>query len=156
MKTRLAHVSITAKDLSRLEAFYRNALGFVTDRPEKNFSGEWLERGTGVPGASITRVHLGLPGGGEEGPLLEIIEYGEHAPDNAPPAADRTGLRHIAFETGSVGELNGLYHLVLEHGEGKLGNIASREIEGMGVVTFAYMTDPEGNIIELQCWDVWA
>jgi len=146
-------VSITATDLPRLEAFYRNALGFVHARPERSFSGEWLERGTGVPGASITRVHLRLPGDGEEAPRLEIIEYGEHAPDNRPPAADRRGLRHIAFETGSVGELNNLYHLVLEHGGGRLGTISSREIEGMGIVTFVYMTDPEGNIIELQCRD---
>ncbi|MFI5323515.1 MAG: VOC family protein [Thermodesulfobacteriota bacterium] len=85
--------------------------------------------------------------------MLEIIEYGDHSPDDAPPAANRNGLRHIAFETGSVKELHDLRDLVLEHGGGRLGSIASREIESIGVVTFVYMTDPEGNIIELQCWD---
>jgi len=153
MKIRLAHVSITATDLLRLSAFYTSTFGFVSARDQKSFSGEWLERGTGVPGASITRVHLGLPGGGEEAPLLEIIEYVEPAPDNAQPAANRAGLRHIAFETGSVEELRDFYDLVLEHGGGSLGSIASQEIEGMSTVTFVYMTDPEGNIIELQCWE---
>jgi catechol 2,3-dioxygenase-like lactoylglutathione lyase family enzyme len=153
MKIRLAHVSITATDLTRLANFYGNALGFVPARSQKSFSGEWLERGMGVPGASITRVHLGLPGGGEEALLLEIIEYAEPAPDNAPPAANRAGLRHIALETGSVEELRELYDLVLEHGGGSLGSITSQEVEGLGTVTFVYMTDPEGNIIELQCWE---
>ncbi|HKQ33405.1 MAG TPA: VOC family protein, partial [Thermodesulfobacteriota bacterium] len=67
MKTRLAHVSITAKDLDRLVEFYRRALGFTEARPEMSFSGAWLEKGTGVAGASIKRVHLRLPGSSADG-----------------------------------------------------------------------------------------
>lgn len=153
MKIRLAHVSITAIDLTRLSAFYKDTFGFVPVRARKSFSGKWLERGTGVPGAAISRVHLGLPRGGEESPLLEIIEYEEHVRDSVPHAANRVGLRHVAFETGDAMELHSLHDLVLEHGGGSLGSISSQEIEGLGVVTFVYMNDPEGNIIELQCWD---
>lgn len=152
MKIRLAHVSITAGNLKTLAAFYENALGFVPARAEMSFSGEWLAKGTGVPGAAIKRIHLRLPGAGGEGPLLEIIEYAEPGEENTPPAANRTGLSHIAFETESVKELQTRYDLVLEHGGGGLGGITEKEIEGLGVVTFVYMTDPEGNIVELVNW----
>lgn len=150
MKIRLAHVSITAKDLTRLRDFYEKALGFVEARPERGFSGEWLGKGTGIPGAEIKRVHLRLPGG--DGAHLEIIEYAGAAEDSAPPAADRTGLRHVAFETESPEELARLRKLVLDHGGGELGEISEKEIDGLGTVTFVYMTDPEGNIIELLNW----
>jgi catechol 2,3-dioxygenase-like lactoylglutathione lyase family enzyme len=33
-----------------------------------------------------------------------------------------------------------------------LSAVTEREIEGIGVVTFVYARDPEGNLIELQCW----
>ena len=41
---------------------------------------------------------------------------------------------------------------VLNHGGSKLGDITSSEVEGVGLLTFVYLTDPEGNIIELQAW----
>lgn len=152
MSIKFAHVSVTARDLEKLTAFYINALGCTHALPEKGFSGEWLEKGTGVPGAEFRRVHLRLPGAGEDGPLLEIIEYSEPQDDSAPPAANRTGLRHIAFEIETSEELRERYHLVLENGGHKLGEITERGIEGLGTVTFVYMTDPEGNIVELVCW----
>lgn len=152
MKTRLAHVSITVKDLDRLREFYGKALGFTEARPERSFSGAWLEKGTGVPGASIRRVHLRLPGSSPDGALLELIEYSASIGDDTPPAANRAGLRHIAIETGSAGELARLQDLVIEHGGSGLGDISENHIDGLGTVTFVYMTDPEGNIVELLNW----
>jgi catechol 2,3-dioxygenase-like lactoylglutathione lyase family enzyme len=152
MRIRLAHVSITAKDLSRLRAFYENALGLIEARPEREFSGKWLEKGTGVPGAEIRRVHLGLPDAEPGGALLEIIEYAGRAGESVPPAANAHGLRHVAFEVESPEELARIHELVLENGGGRLGEISEKEIDGLGAVTFVYMTDPEGNIIELLNW----
>jgi catechol 2,3-dioxygenase-like lactoylglutathione lyase family enzyme len=152
MKTRLAHVSITAKDLDRLAEFYRKALGFTEARPERSFSGAWLEKGTGVPGASIKRVHLRLPGSSPDGALLELIEYSASIGDDTPPAANRAGLRHIAIEADSAEELARLHDLVIEHGGSGLGDISENHIDGLGTVTFVYMTDPEGNIVELLNW----
>ena len=34
----------------------------------------------------------------------------------------------------------------------ELGKIVSAPIPGAGTITFVYVTDPEGNIIELQHW----
>ena len=152
MKIRLAHVSITSKNLTRLRDFYERALGFVVSRPERGFSGDWLGKGTGVPGAEIRRVHLRLPGAGVDGALLEIIEYAGVIEDSAPPAADRAGLRHVAVETESAEELVRLRDLIIGNGGGDLGEITEKEIDGLGTVTFVYMTDPEGNIIELLNW----
>jgi len=152
MKIRLAHVSITARDLTRLRRFYEKALGFVVSRPGRGFSGDWLGKGTGVPGAEIKRVHLRLPGEGVDGTQLEIIEYADTVLEDTPPAADHPGLRHLAFEVESPEELAGLRKLVLDNGGGELGKISEKEIEGLGTVMFVYMTDPEGNIIELLNW----
>jgi predicted enzyme related to lactoylglutathione lyase len=41
---------------------------------------------------------------------------------------------------------------VLAAGGGTVGEVVSREIPGAGAITFAYVTDPEGNVIELQTW----
>lgn len=152
MKIRLAHVSITAKDMTGLREFYEKALGFVVSRPERGFSGDWLGKGTGVPGAGIKRVHLRLPDAGEGGAHLELIEYSGATQDTSPPAADRAGLRHVAFETGSAEELARLRDRIIGNGGGDLGEISEKEIDGLGTVTFVYMTDPEGNIIELLNW----
>jgi predicted enzyme related to lactoylglutathione lyase len=41
---------------------------------------------------------------------------------------------------------------VLAAGGGSLGQIVTLQVPAVGSVTFAYVTDPEGNIIELQHW----
>jgi hypothetical protein len=42
---------------------------------------------------------------------------------------------------------------VVSHGGGLVGEVASAEVPGVGLLTFVYAADPEGNIIELQAWD---
>jgi len=38
------------------------------------------------------------------------------------------------------------------NGGSALGDLTEREIAGAGQLTFRYVADPEGNIIELQRW----
>ena len=47
--------------------FYEQALGCVRLDPERELSGDWLSRGTGVPGARIVGAHYRMPGGGPSG-----------------------------------------------------------------------------------------
>ena len=54
--------------------------------------------------------------------------------------------RIIAFEVDDVHKAT---QEVLQHGGTKVGEITSAEIEGVGLLTFIYLTDPEGNIIEI-------
>jgi len=39
---------------------------------------------------------------------------------------------------------------VLEAGGGEVGEVVNVEIPGAGEIEFAYLTDPEGNIVEVQ------
>lgn len=94
-------------------------------------------------------VHLRLPGFGNDGPTLEIFEYGFMV--ESPIIKPNTpGFSHIAF---AVDDVVMTVQAVVEAGGTEVGTLTVREITGVGVVTFQYVTDPEGNIIEIQHWD---
>jgi predicted enzyme related to lactoylglutathione lyase len=149
MKNKYKHTNIIARDWRALAAFYEKVFGCVRVPPERHLEGAWLDRGTGVPGARFSGVHLRLPGHGENGPTLEIYQYETNEP-KPPPAANREGFAHIAFEVEDVEQATAA---VLRHGGSKVGEISSASVEGVGLLTFVYLSDPEGNIIELQAWN---
>ena len=94
----------------------------------------------------------GLPfnqGRGDSGPTLEIYQYSENEA-KPEPAANREGFGHVAFEVDDVGEA---LAEVRKHGGGAVGDVTSHEVEGVGLLSFVYATDPEGNIVELQSWE---
>ena len=115
---------------------------------ERNLSGDWLDQATGLTNARLQGVHLILPGHGENGPTLEIFTY-EDMEHRGPIMANHTGFTHIAFE---IDDFDGTYEKALSMGAGKLGRPTDKTIEGVGVLTFVYFRDPEGNIVELQAW----
>ena len=145
---RLAHVNLVARDWERLALFYERVFGCTRLLPERDLSGSWLEAATGVPGARIRGVHLRLPGGAPGGPTLEIFSY-QPALDALPTAPNRPGWGHVAF---AVEDVSAVRAAVLEAGGCALGDLVSTEIEGAGAISFAYVGDPEGNVIELQRW----
>jgi predicted enzyme related to lactoylglutathione lyase len=59
------------------------------------------------------------------------------------------GFVHIAFHVDDVPTARAA---VLAGGGRDLGKLHSMEVPGAGTITLIYMTDPEGNIIELQHW----
>jgi catechol 2,3-dioxygenase-like lactoylglutathione lyase family enzyme len=146
---RFVHTNIVASDFERLALFYEAVFGCRRVPPERRLADEWLERGTGVKGARLRGVHLRLPGHGESGPTLELFEYAEALPRPEPVAANRRGFGHIAFEVDDLEQVAGD---VERAGGGRLGEIVSAEVPGAGRLSFVYVTDPEGNIIELQRW----
>jgi catechol 2,3-dioxygenase-like lactoylglutathione lyase family enzyme len=145
---RFAHVNLIAKDWRRLARFYEQVLGCVLVPPERRLQGQWLENATGVSGARIQGAHLRLPGSGEEGPTLEIFQYDQHL-ERPSIAVNRPGLGHVAF---AVDDVKAARDAVLVAGGSPVGEIVTLPIPGAGAVTFVYVTDPEGNIIELQRW----
>jgi predicted enzyme related to lactoylglutathione lyase len=149
MKIRYKHTNIVARDWASLAEFYEHVFGCVRVPPERHLSGAWLEKGTGVPGASFSGVHLRLPGHGENGPTLEIFRYARNE-EKPRPLANREGFSHIAFE---VDDVPGMMERALAHGGSKVGEITRAEVEGVGLLIFVYLADPEGNIIELQAWE---
>lgn len=148
MNARYVHTNLIARDWRRLAAFYQQVFGCVPVPPERDLSGEWLVRATGVPNARLQGIHLRLPGWGEDGPTLEIFQY-ESEGHNQPPAANRPGYGHIAFAVEDVWQA---VREVKAAGGGAVGDVVQRTIPGAGQIAFAYLTDPEGNIIEVQHW----
>jgi len=148
LSARFTHTNIIAQDWKRLTAFYQQVFGCVPMPPERNLSGQWLEDATRVPGAQIRGVHLRLPGYSEAGPTLEIFQYNRQE-ERPQTAINRLGLAHIAFAVDDVPAARGA---VIAAGGRAVGEIVSVEIPGAGQITFVYVADPEGNLIELQRW----
>jgi len=147
---RFVHTNLVARDWRMLAQFYEQVLGCTPVPPERNLKGQWLEEATGVPRAHIQGIHLRLPGCGKNGPTLEIFQYNTQE-GRAEKAINRPGFAHIAF---AVDDVAGAREAVLAAGGGVVGKMVSLAVPGAGTVTFVYVTDPEGNIIELQHWSV--
>jgi len=148
LNARYVHTNLVARDWRTLAEFYENVFGCTRLPPERDLAGEWLSAATGVPDAALHGVHLRLPGYGEDGPTLEIFQYNVLAARPAT-AANQPGFGHVAF---AVDDVPAARAAVLAAGGGALGETVSLTVPGAGTVTFAYLTDPEGNIIEIQQW----
>ena len=145
---RYVHTNLIAQDWKRLAQFYEQVFGCTPVPPERKLAGQWLEDGTGVPGAEIRGIHMRLPGYGDKGPTLELFQY-NHQEQRPETAINRPGFAHIAF---AVDDVEAAKEAVLAAGGGTVGQVVSLEVPGAGTVTFVYLTDPEGNILELQRW----
>ena len=148
IQARYVHTNIVAHDWRRLANFYDQVFGCIPVPPERHITGQWIEVATGVPNAEIDGVHLRLPGLGDGGPTLEIFQYNQAEPDQRS-AINRPGLAHIAF---AVDDVETARDAVVAAGGGTVGEVVSLDVPGAGRVAFVYVTDPEGNIIELQKW----
>ena len=148
-ETRFAHVNLVARDWRRLTRFYTDAFDCFPSGAKRDLSGDWLDEAVAVPGARIRGTHLGLPGFGSDGPTLEIFEYVPRVTADPPPA-NRPGFGHIAFFVDDVDEVR---ERVLAAGGSELGRTVRKYIPGAGPITFAYLRDPEGNVIEIQRWE---
>jgi len=145
---RFVHTNLVAQDWRKLALFYQEVFGCTIVGPERNLSGPWLEKATGVPRAQIEGVQLRLPGHGNKRPTLEIFQY-SHPAERPETVVNRPGFAHIAFV---VEDVEAARDAVIAAGGRAIGEIVSVQIPPAGTVTFIYMADPEGNIIELQRW----
>ncbi len=62
---------------------------------------------------------------------------------------NRPGFAHIAFAVASVQEGQAE---VLARGGSSVGDVVTMATATGATVTWCYVTDPEGNVIELQSW----
>ena len=147
IQAKYVHTNLIARDWRSLAAFYESVFACTRVPPERDLSGDALERGAGVPGATLRGVHLRLPGCGPEGPTLEIFTYNALA-NAQQPAANRPGFGHIAF---AVSDVAAARDAVIAAGGSAHGDVVTTAA-GERQVTWAYVRDPEGNLIELQVW----
>lgn len=149
MGMKYTHTNLVARDWKSLSKFYQEVFGCVPVPPERNYTGEWLDKITGIKGAHLEGIHLRLPGYGAEGPTLEIFQYGS-MPDSPATRANTPGFTHLAF---SVDNVEKTAEAIFVRGGTAVGELVVREIPGAGIITVQYVTDPEGNIIEIQKWE---
>ena len=148
MPTKYTHTNLIAKDWRRLSTFYQEVFGCLPIPPERDLSGEWLDKATGISGSHISGIHLRLPGFGDNGPTLELFQYGS-IPEHPSVHPNTPGFSHIAF---AVDDVPATAQEVFNHGGSAIGELTVRDIPGVGLLSFQYVTDPEGNIIEIQNW----
>jgi predicted enzyme related to lactoylglutathione lyase len=145
---RYVHTNLIAQDWRALADFYQRVFGCVPLPPERDLSGPIIEAGTGVPGAHLRGMHLRLPDFGDTGPTLEIFSYSA-LEDRPTTAVNRPGFAHIAF---AVDDVLVAREAVLAAGGRSVGEVVTTSIATSARVTWCYVTDPEGNVIELQAW----
>ncbi|HMN23275.1 MAG TPA: VOC family protein [Ignavibacteriaceae bacterium] len=149
LKIKYVHTNIVAKNWKKLADFYINVFGCPVIPPIRNSSGNDLDSAVNIKNVVLNGVHLLLPGYNKTGPTLEIFSYNpplkkQNRKVNTP------GITHIAFE---VNDVNKVYKKVLKNGGKKVGKIITLTRSDGKEVTWCYVKDPEGNMIELQKWD---
>ena len=148
IRAKYVHTNLIARDWKGLVRFYRDVFGCQPKGPERDLSAAWLDRVNSVPNAHLRGVHLRLPGYGDDGPTLEIFSY-DQVIERDLPRANESGFAHIAFGVDDVDEA---LQAVIAAGGGSVGEIATAEVKGVGLLRLVYARDPEGNIVELQKW----
>ena len=148
IKAKYVHTNLIAEDWRALAGFYQEIFGCVPVPPDRDFQGEVLEAGTGIPGAHLRGVHLRLPGYTDSGPTLEIFSYTPQAARSSV-AVNQPGFAHIAFQVEQVSLARAA---VLAAGGKAVGEVVTLTIATGSKVTWCYLVDPEGNLIELQSW----
>ena len=149
MPTKYVHTNLIAQDWRALAQFYTDVFGCSIVPPERDYEGNLLDAGTGLKGMHLTGAHLRLPGYGDNGPTIEIFNYNQLEP-RPSTSVNRPGFGHIAFE---VDDVRAMQAEILSHGGGTVGEIVTMTTKTGARVTWCYMTDPEGNVIEIQSWE---
>ena len=139
------HTNLVARDWRKLADFYIKVFNCTPVPPERDLKGDWLDKAVNLRDAHIMGIHLRLPGY-SDGPTLEVFQYSQET-DAEKSYPNTPGLGHLAF---SVTDVEETAEKIIEQGGDWVGELTRVEISGVGVLEFAYMRDPEGNIIEVQ------
>lgn len=145
---KFAHTNIIARNWEKLAQFYIDVFECEPIYPERDLSGEWIDRVTGITNVHIKGIHLRLPGY-ENGPTLEIFGYEDNKVPDVTRSVNEYGFAHIAFHSDDV---DAVLEKFLKHGGTKYGQLVEKEIPDLGTLTVIYAKDPEGNIVEIQNW----
>jgi predicted enzyme related to lactoylglutathione lyase len=143
------HTNIVANNWEKLADFYIKVFGCSIAPPIRHYKGKKLECAVNIKKATLSGVHLRLPGYNKTGPTLEIFSY-NHSLKTQKRKVNTPGITHIAFE---VNDVNKVYKKVIENGGKKVGKIITLKRSDGKKVKWCYVKDPEGNMIELQKWD---
>src|SRR5260370_41013519 len=101
IKAKYVHTNLIARDWKKLVRFYGDVFGCIPKGPERDLSGEWLDRVTSLSAARLRGIHLRLPGSGAYGPTLELFSY-DDMPDRRLPMPTYPAIAHVPFAVDEV------------------------------------------------------
>lgn len=143
------HTNLTVNDIERMQKFYVDVFGCKPVREIDHLKGKWIQEITSVDNGEIKYVHLRFPGHGTDGPELELVQY-MNPTKKFDITPDTYGFGHLSF---GVKDVNKALEEIVAAGGGCVGKVVTVDVPNRGRLTEAYATDPEGNIIELQCYE---
>ena len=137
--TAFVHVGLVVEDLDETVRFL-GLLGFDCSTPAVH-SGAWIDRIIGLEDAKVEVVMARGPNGSD---VFEVVRFESPSAgaQEPAPAANRPGLRHIAFK---VDDVRGVVDRVREAGWDTIGEIVDFE----STFLLCYVRGPEGLIVEL-------
>jgi catechol 2,3-dioxygenase-like lactoylglutathione lyase family enzyme len=137
--TNFVHVGLVVEDLDETVRFLA-LLGLDCGEPAV-FSGDWIDRIIGLEDVTVEVVMARAPDGTD---VFEVVRFRSPSAgaQEPTPAANRPGLRHVAFKVDDVRRLVGR---VREAGWETIGQIVDYE----NTFLLCYVRGPEGLIVEL-------
>lgn len=146
LKIKYIHTNIVAKNWKKLADFYIKVFDCSVVPPIRHYKGKDLDSAVNIKDVTLNGVHLKLPGYSKTGPTLEIFSY---TPTLAKQnrKVNTPGITHLAFK---VSDVQKAYKTVIKNGGNKVGKIITLKRSDGKNVTWCYVKDPEGNMIELQ------
>jgi catechol 2,3-dioxygenase-like lactoylglutathione lyase family enzyme len=132
------HIGLVVENLDETVRFL-SLLGFDCGEPGV-FSGAWIDRIIGLDNATVEVVMARGPDGTD---VFEIVRFLSPfaAAQEPAPAANRPGLRHVAF---TVDDVRGVVDRVRDAGWETIGEIVDYE----NTFLLCYVRGPEGLIFE--------
>jgi catechol 2,3-dioxygenase-like lactoylglutathione lyase family enzyme len=147
MSIRYSHTNLIARNWKTITDFYIKVFD-CKPTYATHLSGEYLEKGTGLKNINLEGTNLLLPGYENNRLKLEIFQYSELLEKVLPITPNRLGYGHIAF---LVDNIEKILQKALANGAKKIGEIVTKEYP-KGITSYIYISDPEGNIVEIQKW----
>jgi catechol 2,3-dioxygenase-like lactoylglutathione lyase family enzyme len=137
--TDFVHIGLVVEDLDETVRFL-TLLGFDCGEPGV-FGGEWIDRIIGLENATVETVMARGPDGSD---IFEVVRFQSPSAgaEERAPAANRPGLRHVAFR---VDDVRAVVDRVREAGWETVGEIVNYE----DIYLLCYVRGPEGLIVEL-------
>jgi len=137
--TDFVHIGLVVEDLDETVRFLA-LLGLRCGEPGV-FSGEWIDRIIGIDDVTVELVMARAPDGSD---VFEVVRFQSPAAaaQEPAPAANRPGLRHVAFK---VDDVRGVVDRVREAGWDTIGEIVDYE----STFRLCYVRGPDGLIVEL-------
>jgi catechol 2,3-dioxygenase-like lactoylglutathione lyase family enzyme len=124
------HVGLSVADLDRQRRFYIEAFGFHD------------EHHTQIPDAGIRIALLSSP----DGTAVELTERAGSAPQHFADPVEGAGTQGYFHWALTVDDLDGTITAAVAHGARTITRPAPARRPG---IRYAYLADPEGNLIEL-------